>query len=83
MTTKQVVFGNGLMPMDAFLSQGSLSHKLNSVFFSLTLFVKIADLTESKLITQAFQFAENIADLKLTEAELALYSAFILISPGK
>lgn len=63
MTTKHVVFGDNLMPMDAFLSQ--------------------ADITESKLVTQAFGFAEHIADLKLTEAELALFSAFVLISPDR
>lgn len=35
------------------------------------------------MVTQAFQFAETIADLKLTESELALFSAYVLISPGR
>lgn len=92
MASKQVVFGDGLMPMDAFLSQGPfpfplfcLDRLINScVSFSCSSpSSRIADITESKLVTQAFQFAENIADLKMNDAELALFSAFVLISPGK
>jgi nuclear receptor subfamily 1 group F protein 4 len=62
-TTKQVLFGDGLMPRDAFLTQ--------------------ADITESKLVNQSFDLAESIADMKLTESELALFSAYALISPDR
>ncbi|XP_054161870.1 probable nuclear hormone receptor HR3 isoform X2 [Oppia nitens] len=63
LSTKQVLFGDGLMPRDAFLSQ--------------------ADITESKLVNQSFDLAESIADMKLTESELALFSAYALISPDR
>ncbi|CAG2104689.1 unnamed protein product [Medioppia subpectinata] len=63
LSTKQVLFGDGLMPKDAFLTQ--------------------ADITESKLVNQSFDLAESIADLKLTESELALFSAYALISPDR
>ena len=82
MTTKHVVFGDNLMPMDAFLSQGLSICQIVNTLFIYSIFTDIADITESKLVTQAFGFAEHIADLKLTEAELALFSAFVLISPG-
>ncbi|KPM08682.1 nuclear hormone receptor HR3-like protein, partial [Sarcoptes scabiei] len=55
----------------------------NGGLMPIDAFLSQADLTESKLISQAFQFAEQVADLKLTEAELALYSAYILISPDR
>lgn len=63
LNTKQVLFGDGLMPKEAFLTQ--------------------ADPTEAKLVRLAFELAEGIADLKLTESELALFSAFILIAPDR
>lgn len=50
--------------------------------FTNVIYTSIADIIERKLITQVFNFAEYIADLKLTEAELALYGALVLISPG-
>jgi nuclear receptor subfamily 1 group F protein 4 len=62
LTNEQVLFGEGLMPMDAFLTQDS---------------------TELKLVTQAFELAKYIAEMKLTEAELALFSAFTLIAPDR
>ena len=41
------------------------------------------DMTERTLIVTAFEFAKGIAELKLTEGELGLYSAFILFDPSK
>lgn len=42
-----------------------------------------SDTTEMKLVTYVFEVAKSIAELKLTETELALYSACVLLSPGK
>lgn len=42
-----------------------------------------SDTAESNLVTCVFEVAKNIAELKLTETELALYSAYILLQPGK
>lgn len=56
-----VLFGDTILPVEAFLSP---------------------DLVESKLVTCVFDFAKSLAELKLTETELALYSAFILLSSG-
>ncbi|XP_027202446.2 nuclear hormone receptor 3 ROR-beta isoform X2 [Dermatophagoides pteronyssinus] len=55
----------------------------NGGLMPIDAFLSQADITESKLISQAFQFAEHLADLKLTEAELALFSAYVLISPDR
>ncbi|KAI1306526.1 putative nuclear hormone receptor HR3 [Halotydeus destructor] len=41
------------------------------------------DTTELKLISMAFDFAKTTAELKLTEMELALFSAFALLSPDR
>ncbi len=80
------MFGDGLMPKEAFLTQGLSRQKFNCLIFLSISFVLsvdfIADQTEAKLVRQAFELAEGIADLKLTESELALFSAFILIAPG-
>jgi hypothetical protein len=42
-----------------------------------------ADVTEKRLITEVYDFAKSIAELQLTESELALYSALVLLQPGK
>lgn len=41
-----------------------------------------ADTAEIKLISLAFEVARGVAELKLTETELALYSACVLLSSG-
>jgi nuclear receptor subfamily 1 group F protein 4 len=41
------------------------------------------DTTEMKLVTNAFELARAVAELKLTENELALYSGYVLLSAGK
>lgn len=38
---------------------------------------------EMRLVSFVFDFARSIAEMKLTETELALYSAVVLLSPGK
>jgi len=42
-----------------------------------------SDTTELKLISMAFDFAKSTAELKLTEVELALFSAYALLSPDR
>jgi nuclear receptor subfamily 1 group F protein 4 len=37
---------------------------------------------EMKLVTCVFEFAKGVSELKLTETELALYSACVLLSAG-
>lgn len=41
------------------------------------------DATEKRLINEIYDFAKSIAELQLTESELALYSALVLLQPGK
>lgn len=41
-----------------------------------------SDTAEMNLVSCVFEVAKNIAELKLTETELALYSAYILLQPG-
>jgi len=40
-------------------------------------------MTERSLIITAFEFAKGIAELKLTEEELGLFSAFVLFDHSK
>jgi Na+-transporting NADH:ubiquinone oxidoreductase subunit NqrA len=40
-------------------------------------------MTERELIASSFEFAKGLAELKLTEEELALFSAFILFDPSE
>lgn len=57
-----VLYGDTMLPRDAFCS---------------------SDQAEAKLVSCIFDMAKSIAELKLTETELALYSAAVLLSPGK
>lgn len=42
-----------------------------------------SDTSEMKLVTSVFEVSKSVAELKLTETELALYSACVLLSPGE
>lgn len=59
----------------------------NCVLYADTLLPQEAfyttDTNEQKLVSLAFEVARGVAELKLTEAELALYSACVLLSAGK
>lgn len=61
LTQNAVLFGDTLLPVEAFLTPDSV---------------------EAKLVTAVFEFAKGLAELKLTEIQLALYSAFVLLSSG-
>lgn len=56
-----VLFGDTLLPVEAFLTPDSV---------------------EAKLVSAVFEFAKSLAELKLSEIQLALYSAFVLLSSG-
>lgn len=57
-----VLYGDALLPQDAFYT---------------------TDTAEMKLVSCVFELARSVAELKLTETELALYSAAVLLSPGE
>ena len=40
------------------------------------------DTTEMKLVSQIFDFAKSIAEMRLSDVALALYSAYILLQEG-
>lgn len=61
-STGTVLYNDGLLPMDAFITQETL---------------------EVKLVNNAFNFVRSIAEMKLTETELALYSAYVLLVPDR
>ncbi|XP_021962716.1 probable nuclear hormone receptor HR3 isoform X1 [Folsomia candida] len=61
-TTNSVLFGETLLPPEAFLT---------------------ADTTEMKLVSSIFDVVRAVAELKLTDQMLALYSAFVLLSPDR
>ncbi|XP_054280037.1 probable nuclear hormone receptor HR3 isoform X5 [Macrosteles quadrilineatus] len=59
----------------------------NCVLYTDTLLPQEAfytnDPNEQKLVALAFEVARGVAELKLTETELALYSACVLLSPDR
>lgn len=57
-----VLYGDTMLPQDAFYT---------------------TDTAEMKLVSCVFELARSVAELKLTETELALYSAAVLLNPGK
>ncbi|GBN23868.1 putative nuclear hormone receptor HR3, partial [Araneus ventricosus] len=60
--TNLVMYGDTMIPSEAFTT---------------------ADTSEMKLVNNTFETAKSIAELKLTESELALYSACVLLSPDR
>ncbi|XP_037068077.1 probable nuclear hormone receptor HR3 isoform X2 [Pollicipes pollicipes] len=46
-------------------------------------FFLTGDTMEMKLVTEVFELVRSLCELKLTEAELALFSAFCLLSPDR
>uniref|UniRef100_A0AAR5PAV2 Probable nuclear hormone receptor HR3 n=2 Tax=Dendroctonus ponderosae TaxID=77166 RepID=A0AAR5PAV2_DENPD len=58
----RVLYGDTMLPQDAFFT---------------------SDTAEMKLIGCVFEVAKGLAELKLTETELALYSACVLLSPNR
>ncbi|XP_053652109.2 probable nuclear hormone receptor HR3 isoform X8 [Cherax quadricarinatus] len=57
-----VVYGDTLLPMEAFLT---------------------TETVEMKLVNNVFEFAKTIAELKLTDTELGLYSALVLLQADR
>ncbi|CAH0551806.1 unnamed protein product [Brassicogethes aeneus] len=57
-----VLYGDTMLPQEAFFT---------------------SDTAEMKLVKCVFELAKSIAELKLTETELALYSACVLLSPDR
>lgn len=57
-----VLYGEVMLPQEAFYTSNSL---------------------EMKLVAGIFETAKSIAELKLTETELALYQSLVLLWPGK
>ena len=62
LTQNAVLFGDTLLPVEAFLTTDSV---------------------EAELVSAVFDFAKSLAELKLSEIQLALYSAFVLLSSGE
>jgi nuclear receptor subfamily 1 group F protein 4 len=60
--TNSVLFGETLLPPEAFLT---------------------SDTTEMKLVSSIFDVVRAIAELKVTDTMLALYSAYVLLSPDR
>ncbi|XP_050305740.1 probable nuclear hormone receptor HR3 isoform X4 [Anthonomus grandis grandis] len=58
----RVLYGDTMLPQDAFYT---------------------SDTAEMKLVSCVFEVAKGLAELKLTETELALYSACVLLSPDR
>lgn len=46
-------------------------------------FMTTRDTTEMKLVSQIFDFAKSLAEWRLSDVALALFSAYILLQDGK
>jgi len=60
--TNSVLFGETLLPPEAFMT---------------------SDTSEMKLISSIFEVGRAVAEMKLNDTQLALYSAYVLLSPGR
>lgn len=57
-----VLYGDALLPMEAFLTPESV---------------------EMRLVSDVFEFAKGVAELKLTDSQFGLYAAVVLLQSGK
>ncbi|XP_076332844.1 putative nuclear hormone receptor HR3 isoform X1 [Tachypleus tridentatus] len=62
------------------LSTGSVLYGENLLSYEAFM---TSDTTEMKLVTSSFEFAKSVAEHKLSDTELALFSAFVLLSPDR
>jgi len=62
LTQNAVLFGDTMLPVEAFLTTDSV---------------------EAELVSAVFDFSKSLAELKLSEIQLALYSAFVLLSSDR
>lgn len=53
------------------------------VMLPMDAFLTTGDTAEMALVTKIFEFARDIAQMKLPEMVLSLYSAFILLQDGQ
>ena len=56
---------------------------MQSVMLPMEAFMTTRDTIEMKLVSQIFDFAKSIAEMRLSDVALALYSAYILLQEGK
>lgn len=79
--TECVLFGDMCLSKEAFIlpSSGML---IDSIVIFNPNHVSHTDHVEKRLVNLAFEFAKEIAELRLTELELGLFSAYTLFNPG-
>ena len=55
----------------------------SDVILPIDVFIMPTESLEQRLVANIFRFARSIAEMKLTEVQLALYCAFNIFSHGK
>ena len=53
------------------------------IMLPMEAFLSTGDTEEMKLVTKIFEFAKELAEMKLSEVALSLYSAYILLQQGE
>lgn len=75
-------FELSILRMSRYYDLNTNSVMYGETFLPLDAFFTTENL-EVKLVNSVFEFAKSIAELKLSETELALYSAFVLLAPDR
>ena len=69
--------------MSRYFDLSSNAVLFEDIMLPMEAFLTTGDTEEMDLVTKIFEFAKEIAELKLSEVILSLYSAFILLQDGK
>ena len=69
--------------MSRYFDLSSNAVLFEDIMLPMEAFLTTGDTEEMDLVTKIFEFAKEIAELKLSEVILSLYSAFILLQDGE
>ena len=72
-----------VLRMSRYFDLSSNAVLFEDIMLPMEAFLTTGDTEEMDLVTKIFEFAKEIAELKLSEVILSLYSAFILLQDGK
>ena len=78
-----VLYGEVMLPQGDYLYLLFLWRTIDVHFTLLIEAFYTSESFEMKLVACIFETAKSIAELKLTETELALYQSLVLLWPGK
>ena len=77
------VFEIAVIRMSEYYDPSQKAVLFNDMMLPVDAFMTTRDTAEMKLVSQIFEFARAVAEMRLSQEALALYSAYILMQDGE